>query len=351
MLIERDRHLKAERYERTPERTSYAKCFKPKQLKTRVGKLELSVPQTRDGKFYPSFLEQGLRSERALKISLAEMYIQGVSTRKVNTILSELCGFEVTSSEVSRASKELDEKLEAWRNQALGQYVYLILDERYEKIQVGGCIQDAAILIAYGINSLGKKRVLGVSVALSEAEIHWRTFLQSLVGRQLHGVKLITSDAHPGLKAAIKTVFPSVPWQRCQFHLQQNAQAYVPKQSMKKEVAKNIRHIFNAPNLEEAKRLLALTIVKYEKDAPKLSDWLENNITEGLQVFQMPEDHRVRLRTTNLAERMNREIKRRTQVVSIFPSEQSCERLISAVLAEIDDDWIESCHVYLKIND
>jgi transposase-like protein len=351
MLIERDRYLKAERYERTPERTSYANGFKPKQLKTRVGKLELSVPQTRDGQFYPSFLEQGLRSERALKIALADMYIQGVSTRKVDAILSELCGFKVTSSEVSRASKELDERLEAWRNQALGQHVYLILDARYEKVRLGACIQDTAVLIAYGVNAMGKKRVLGVSVALSEAEVHWRSFLQSLVARQLHGVKLITSDAHSGLRAAIRTVFPSVPWQRCQFHLQQNAQAYVPAQSMKKEVAKDIRHIFNAPSLDESKRLLNATILKYEKNAPKLSEWLENTIPEGLQVFQMPEEHRVKIRTTNLAERINREIKRRTQVVSIFPCDKSCERLITAVLIEIDDGWLESNHIYLKINE
>ena len=192
---------------------------------------------------------------------------------------------------------------------------------------------------------------LGVSVALSEAEVHWRTFLQSLVARQLHGVKLITSDAHPGLRAAIRTVFPSVPWQRCQFHLQQNAQAYVPQQSMKKEVAKDIRHIFNAPSLDESQRLLNSTILKYEKKAPKLCEWLENNIIEGLQVFKMPEEHQVKIRTTNLAERINRELKRRTRVVSIFPCDKSCERLISAVLVEIDDGWIESGHVCLKMNE
>lgn len=187
MLIERDRYLKADRYERTPERTGYANGFKPKQLKTRIGKLELSVPQTRDGQFYPSFLEQGLRSERALKISLAEMYIQGVSTRKVNAILSELCGFEVSSSEVSRAIKELDVQLEAWRNRELGQYVYLILDARYEKARQGGSIQDAAILVAYGIDVEGKRNILGVSVDISEAEVHWRKFLQmpNLMSRKL----------------------------------------------------------------------------------------------------------------------------------------------------------------------
>ena len=183
MLIERDRHLKAERYERTPERVSYANGFKPKQLKTRIGKLQLSVPQTRDGKFYPSFLEQGLRSERALKISLAEMYIQGVSTRKVNAILSEPCGFEVTSSEVSRAIKELDEQLESWRKRELGHYVYLILDARYEKVRVGGCVQDAAILIAYGINLEGKREVLGVSVAMSALSISFTTKCSSLCSK------------------------------------------------------------------------------------------------------------------------------------------------------------------------
>lgn len=351
MLIERDRYLKAERYERSPERTGYANGFKPKQLKTRVGKLELSVPQTRDGQFYPSFLEQGLRSERALKISLAEMYIQGVSTRKVNAILSELCGFEVSSSEVSRAIKELDEQLEAWRERELGHYVYLILDARYEKVRQGGCIQDAAILVAYGINLEGKREILGVSVDISEAEIHWRTFLQKLCKRKLHGLEMVTSDAHPGLKAAIKTVFPSVPWQRCQFHLQQNAQSYVPKVSMKKEVALDIRHIFNAPNIEEANRLLKLTIGKYEKSASKLSEWLEVSIPEGLQVFQMPKHHQIKIRTTNLAERVNREIKRRTQIISIFPSDKSCERLITAILVEMAEEWLDTDRVYLKMNE
>ena len=351
MLIERDRHLKAQRYERTPERVSYANGFKPKQLKIRIGKLQLSVPQTRDGKFYPSFLEQGLRSERALKISLAEMYIQGVSTRKVNAILSELCGFEVTSSEVSRAIKELDAQLESWRKRELGHYVYLILDARYEKVRVGACVQDAAILIAYGINLEGKREVLGVSVAMSEAEVHWRAFFQSMIERKFHGIKMITSDAHKGLKAAIRAVFPSVPWQRCQFHLQQNAQAYVPRVSLKKEVASDIRHIFNAPNDSEANRLLKSTISKYEKSAPKLSEWLEVSIPEGLQVFQMPKHHQIKLRTTNLAERVNREIKRRTQVVSIFPSEASCERLITAILVETADEWLGTDRIYLKMNE
>lgn len=210
ILIERDRHLQASSYERTASRTCYANGFKAKTLKTRLGFLSLSVPQTRDGTFYPSFLERGIRSERALKIALAEMYVQGVSTRKVTAILEELCGLEVTSAEVSRATKLLDKDLQAWRNRPLGQVVYLTLDARYEKVRHGNSVIDAAVLIAYGVAPDGKRNILGVSISLSEAEVHGRSFFESLVARGLHGVMLITSDAHAGLKSAIKAVFPSV---------------------------------------------------------------------------------------------------------------------------------------------
>lgn len=245
MRIERERYLNAGLYERTEARNGYANGFKPKQLKTRLGALNLQVPQVRSGDFYPSFLERGLRSERALKVSLAEMYIQGVSTRKVSAIIEELCGFEVTSTDVSRASTLLDEEFSLWRTRPLGYYRHLIVDARYEKVRQGGSVVDSAVLIAFGIDGAGKRHVLGVSVSLSEAEVHWRAFFESLVSRGLHGLIGITSDAHTGLKAALRAVFPSVPWQRCQFHLQQNAQKYVPKQSMKKEVAEDIRIICN----------------------------------------------------------------------------------------------------------
>ena len=349
-IIERDRHLHAQAYERTESRTGYANGFKPKTLKTRLGALNLAVPQVRDGDFYPSFLERGIRSERALKLSLAEMYIQGVSTRKVSSILEELCGLEVTSTEVSRASKLLDDEFSTWRNRPLSRYMYLILDARYEKVRQGGCVVDSAVLVAYGVGADGKRHVLGVSVSLSEAETHWRSFLESLVVRGLHGLTCITSDAHSGLKAAIRAVFPSVPWQRCQFHLQQNAQAYVPKQSMKKQVAEDIRNIFNACNRIEADRLLQLTIAKYEKSAPQLSQWMESNIPEGLSVFNFNSSHRRRLRTSNLAERVNREIKRRTKIACIFPNVESCQRLVTAVLIEISEEW-ETGKKYLPMND
>ena len=348
MRIERARYLNAEPYERTEARSDYANGFKPKQLKTRLGALNLQVPQVREGNFYPSFLERGLRSERALNLALAEMYIQGVSTRKVTAIVEELCGLEVTSMEVSRAAKLLDGEFSKWRARPLRQFSYLILDARYEKVREGGHVIDSAVLVAYGVDTQGIRHVLGVSVALSEAEIHWRSFLESLVARGLHGLTLITSDAHSGLKAALRAVFPSVPWQRCQFHLQQNAQAYVPKKNMKQEVAESIRSVFNAPNRAEADRLLKMAITTYEKTAPKLSEWMEENLPEGLTVFKFKASHRRRLRTSNLAERVNKELKRRTRVASIFPNITSCERLITGLLIEISEAW-ESGKVYLSM--
>ena len=266
MQIERSRHLKAEPYERSNDRQDYANGFKDKKLKTRIGALDLKIPQVREGGFYPSFLEKGLRSERALTLSMAEMYVNGVSTRKVQNIIKEMCDFNVSSSEVSRAAKLLDNELKNWRNRPLGSYRYLYLDARYEKIRCDGCVVDCAILVAIGVGEDGKRDILGISAKLSEQEVHWRGFLQDLQQRGLHGIELIISDAHSGLKAARKAVFPSVPWQRCQFHLQQNAQSYIPKKSLKKQVAFDIRSVFNAPNIDEAKRLLNIISEKYKKD-------------------------------------------------------------------------------------
>jgi putative transposase len=350
MVIERDRHLGAASYERNELRTGYANGFKAKGLKTRLGALELSVPQVRNGDFYPTFLERGIRSERALSASLAEMYIKGVSTRKVGAIIEELCGFQVSSSEVSRATKLLDEEFVQWRQRPLKLFKYLILDARYEKVRQGGSVVDSAVLVAYGVDDKGIRYVLGVSVSLSEAEVHWRSFLDGLVSRGLHGLLCITSDAHAGLKAAIRAVFPGVPWQRCQFHLQQNAQSYVPKISMRAEVADDIRTIFNAPDRDEADRLLKLIVTKYEKIAPKLSEWMETNVHESLNVFKLKKSHRKKLRTSNLAERVNRELKRRTKVVGIFPSAESCERLVTAVLVEISEEW-EMGKIYLSMEE
>ena len=347
MQAERQSYLGAGLYERSAERCGHANGYKPKTLKTRVGEVRFDVPQVREGGFYPGALEKGLRSERALTLSLAEMYVQGVSTRKVKAITEQLCGTAITSSQVSRAAAQLDQVLESWRNRPLGEFVYLYLDARYEKVRVDGQIRDVAILIASGVDPQGKRHILGVSVSMSEQEVHWRTFLQHLVARGLCGVQLITSDDHAGLKAARRAVFGGIPWQRCQFHLQQNASAYVPRRDMLKEVANDIRTIFNAPDRHTAEAYLAKTIQKYEQSASKLADWLEKNIPEGLTVFAFPVEHRRKIRTTNGLERVNQEVRRRTRVVRIFPNEASCLRLISAVLMEIDEAW-QTGRPYLK---
>jgi putative transposase len=348
MKIERADVLGAKPYERTETRRGYANGFKPKTLATRVGKVELQVPQTCDIEFYPKSLERGVRSERALKLAVAEMYVQGVSTRKVTEITQELCGLDVSSSQVSRAAKLLDDELRSWRSRPLAKSPYLILDARYEKVRHAGTVVDCAVLVAIGILPHGKRTVLGVSAKLSEAEVHWREFLQSLVDRGLHGIEMITSDAHEGLKAARKSVFPGVPWQRCQCHLQQNAAAYVPKVNMRSQVADDLRAVFNAPDANEANRLLKLAVEKYRNTAPKLADWMEQNVPEGLTVFSRPTAHRRRLRTSNMLERLNKEIYRRTRVATLFPNEAALLRLVSAVLAEVDEEW-QTGKTYLNI--
>jgi putative transposase len=274
-----------------------------------------------------------------LKLAIAEMYVNGVSTRRVSEIVEKLCGAEISSTQVSKAAQLLDEEIETWRNREIGQIKYLILDATYESVRMGVSVVSGAVLVTVGVTTEGKRRILGVSTSVSEAEVHWRTFLQSLLKRGLHGVELISSDDHSGLRAAMKSCFPGVPWNRCQFHLQQNAQGYVPKVGMRKEVARDIRTIFRAPSRQEADRYLNIAIEKYRKTAPKLSDWMEKNIPEGLEVFQVPYAYQRFLRTTNMVERQMKEIKRRTRVAMVFPNEKSLLRLVSAILMEVDEQW------------
>jgi putative transposase len=339
MKLERIQVLGAQPYQRTRERRGYANGFKPKTVDTRVGRLELAVPQTRGVAFYPTALERGTRSERALKLAVAEMYLQGVSTRKVTAVMEQLCGREVTSMQVSRAVEALDDELSKWRERALGEIPYLLLDARYEKVRVGGAVVSCSLLIALGVTPDGHRTILGASVSLSEAEVHWREFLARLQARGLHGVQLVTSDDHAGLRAALQARLPGVKWQRCQFHLAKNLIDHLPPNVSQPEASADLRAVFNAPNRAEADRLLDLMVAKYEPVAKKLAAWLEANVPEGLTVFDFPAEHRRRLRTNNGLERLNREIKRRTRVASIFPNENSLLRLATAVLMEIDDEW------------
>lgn len=339
MKMERTAYLQASPYERNAERIDYANGYKPKTLQTRIGELELTVPQTRNGGFYPSVIQKGVRSERALLTTIAEMYIQGVSTRKVTKILEELCGCQVSSSQVSRIVQSLDVELEAWRNRPLGHFSYLMVDARYEKVRYGHEIRDCAVLWAIGIRSDGQREILGVDVALSEAEIHWREFFLSLVARKLIGVSYIVSDDHPGLTGALKSVFPGVAWNRCHTHLARNTQDHVSKAANKVPVAQDVRAILQASDLETAQFLLNRFADRWASLEPKLVHWAQINIPQGFQVLALDHVYRRSLRSSNLIERFNREIKRRSRVVRIFPNTDSCLRLVSAILIEFNDDW------------
>ena len=342
MRLEREQFLNAATYERSSDRIGYANGTKPKKVDTRAGTITLDIPKTRDTEdpFYPQSLERGCRSSRALQVAVAEMYIRGVSTRDVEKVMGHFGLESLSSTQVSRATKQLDEELENWRNRPLGEIAYLIVDARYEKVRLDGIVRDVAVLSAIGIGADGNRQLLGVSVELSEAEVHWRSFLQSLTKRGMRGVKYIVSDDHAGLQAARKAVFGGTPWNRCQYHLAQNAIHHTPNQKIKKVIGAELRRVWDAENIDRANEELERLVQKYRDTAPKLAEWLEANVPEGLTVFQLPSKHRVRMRTSNAIERaVQQEIKRRTSKIRIFPNVESLLRLVTAVLVEIDEKW------------
>lgn len=352
MQIERERFLGAGHYERTPERHGYANDYKPKRIDTPAGTVNVQVPKTagHDGEpFYPQSLERGRRSVRSVMLAVAEMYVKGVSTRDAEAVMREFGIESLSSSQVSRAAKLLDDELEAWRNRPLGQVKYLILDARYEKMRHGGVVRDAAVLSAIGIGPDERRRVLGVSVALSEAEVHWRSFLESLVARGLRGVEFVVSDDHSGLRAARRAVLGGATWQRCQFHLARNAIHHAPNAEIRKRIGKQLKSIWTADDLPKAETALAELVASYRTSAPNLAAWLEENAPEGLAVFTLPEQHRRRLRTSNPMERsVQQELKRRTVKVRVFPSDEALLRLVTAVLVEIDEKWASDTKAYIK---
>lgn len=354
MRLERERHLGAEAYERNAERRGYANGYKPKTLDTPAGTVTVQVPKTRDTAepFFPQSLERGRRSCRAVMLAIAEMYVQGVSTRDAAKVMAEFGLKNLSSMQVSRAAALLDEELQAWRARPLSDTAYLLLDARYEKVREGGVVRDAAILSAIGIGPDGRRRVLGVSAALSEAEVHWRGFLDDLIARGLRGVRFIVSDDHAGLRAARQAVFPGALWQRCQFHLAQNAIHHAPSAAIRKRIGSELRRVWNAENLESAQEEVRRLVEVYRSSAPKLADWLESAVPEGLTVFRLPDHHRKRLRTSNPMERaIQQEIKRRTSKVRVFPNEAALLRLVTAILVEIDEDWATTDRVYIVMAD
>ncbi len=351
MRIERERFLRVGHFECSSERRGYANGSKPKKLDTPAGTVRLQVPKTagHEEPFYPQALERGRRSCRAVMLAVAEMYVKGVSSRSAEAVMKEFGLESLSSSQVSRAAALLDDELAAWRNRPLGEIRYLFVDARYEKVREAGVVRDAAVLSAIGVGPDERRRVLGVSCALSEAEPHWRAFLNSLVACGKRGLTFITSDDQPSLGAARQAVLAGVPWQRCQYHLAQNAIHHAPNLKIRKRIGEELRRIWNAPDLEGAQGELKHLLARYADSAPKLARWLEDSVPQGLTVFSLPKAHRRRLRTSNPIERaIQQEIKRRTVKVRVFPNEASLERLVTAILVEIDDKWATTDKPYIS---
>ena len=346
---EMDEALGAEKGERTPNRQGYRSGHYPRTLITRVGKLELRVPQDRQGRFRTEVFERYQRSEKALVGALAEMYIQGVSTRKVKAITEELCGHEFSASTVSRINESLDGELAKFAERRLEEeYPYLVLDARYEKVREDGVVRSQAVLVAIGINREGRRCVLGVGLANRESTTSWREFLLGLKQRGLRGVELVVSDDHAGLKQAIVEILPEAVWQRCWVHFLGNALDYLPRKA-NDDCLVELRWLYDRHDLEQARQDLAVWLNKWQAKYPKLCDWVEANIEETFTFYRLPVEHHKHLKSTNLLERINEEIKRRTLVVRIFPNAASCLRLVRALAAEIHEDWIEATR-YLNMD-
>jgi putative transposase len=339
----------AEKGERTAERIGYRSGYYDRKLVTRVGVLELRVPQDRAGRFSTQLFERYQRSEKALVSALVEMYVQGVSTRKVKAITEELCGHSFSASTVSEATVRLDEALKAFFTQRLEEsYPYLILDARYERAREAGVIASQAVLVAIGVDWEGRRQVLGVELANRESHSSWREFVVGLKHRGLAGVEFVVSDDHPGLRAAIREVLPEAVWQRCYVHFLRNALDYVPRK-VDDDCLMELRWFYDRRDLAEVKRDLAQWIAKWQAKYPKLVNWVEDNIEETLSFYRLPLPHHKHMKSTNMLERLNQEIKRRTLVVRIFPNPQSCLRLVRALAVEIHENWLEATR-YLNMD-
>jgi transposase-like protein len=332
--------LQAAPYERTEDRKGQRNGYKPRLLRTRVGTLNLLVPKDRDGRFQTCLFERYQRSEKALVLALQEMYLQGVSTRKVTEITETLCGTEFSKSQVSTLCGKLDAELETWRNRPLsGEYPYLIVDAQYHKVRQDSRVMPNGVLTVLGINREGYREVLAVECAHTENETTWATVFRELVDRGLQGVQLVISDDHKGLRNSIDRYFQGCQWQRCQVHYLRNLLKMVPKK-LAKTLADQLRDLFNAPERETAHERIKQLVSLCSENLPEVAEFLENTADEVLACFNFPEEHRKRIRSTNGLERFHEEIRRRTRVVRIFPNQQACIRLVSALAAEQHDLWV-----------
>jgi transposase-like protein len=342
--------LGAEKGERTPARLGYRAGYYSRTLVTRVGKLELRVPQDRDGRFSTELFERYQRSEQALVATLAEMYVQGVSTRKVKAITEELCGHAFSASAISAINKRLDDSLAAFARRPLAEpYPYLILDARYEKVREGGVVGSQAVLIAIGIDWDGRRQILAVEMANRESRSSWKDFLLGLRQRGLTGVELVVADDHAGLRAAIREVLTEAAFQRCYVHFLRNALDHLPRKA-DDDCLQELRWLYDRRSVEEARRDLSAWIAKWGSRYPRLVAWAEETIEETLTFYRLPRQHHKHLKSTNMLERLNEEIRRRTYVVRIFPNSASCCRLVRALAVETHENWLEA-HRYLNMND
>ena len=342
--------LGAEKGERTTARLGYRSGYYTRTLVTRVGKLELRVPQDRDGRFSTELFERYQRSEQALVATLAEMYVQGVSTRKVKAITEELCGHAFSASSISAINKRLDESLRAFAERPLGEpFPYLILDARYEKVREGGVVASQAVLIAIGVDWDGRRQILAVEMANRESRSTWKDFLLGLRNRGLHGVEFVVADDHAGLRSAIREVLAEAAFQRCYVHFLRNALDHLPRKA-DDDCLQELRWLYDRRSVEEARRDLAAWIAKWEARYQKLVAWVEQTIEETLTFYRLPRQHHKHLKSTNMLERLNEEIRRRTYVVRIFPNSDACRRLIRALAVETHENWLEA-HRYLNMND
>ncbi len=347
--LEMEECLQAGRYERSEERTGYRSGYYRRRLVTRVGTISLRVPQDRGGHFSTQVFEQYQRSEKALVAALAQMYVQGVSTRKVAAITEELCGHEFSASSISEITRRLDQQLQQFSQRGLEpEYPYVIVDARYERVREEGNIVSRAILVALGIDWEGRRQVLAVEYAQRESLNSWKEFLLKLKERGLHGVRLVVSDDHPGLKAAVREVLTEAWWQRCYVHFLRNALDYLPRKA-DDDCLQELRWMYERRDREEARRDLKAWLEKWAAKYPKLCEWVESNIEETWTYYRLPLAHHKHLKSTNLLERFNQEIKRRTLVVRIFPDEASCLRLIRAIAAETHEEWMEGSR-YLNMD-
>ena len=355
LLAQQDAHIQCGKHERSESRNGQRNGFKPRTIRTSVGELSVNIPQVRNSDepfqpFIPGF-EQGSRIDRSLNLAIAEMYLQGVSTRKVSAVMREICGGQgVSAAYVSRCTAELDEIFEAWRTRPLPPISHLYLDATYTKIRQDNRICDCAVFVAAGIHAeTGKRLILGISTGISEAAEHWAAFIQSLLDRGMTRPLGVTSDDHAGLRKALARTLTGVSWQRCQFHFQQNAQAYVTKVAYRKTAAARIRNIFNSCGRDAAMRAAQDTAGLFRRQGQsKLADWLMDNIEECLTFADCPLEVQRRLRTSNIMENINRQLKRRTNVIAIFPSEASLLRIVTAKAMDISDEWEgQSGRIYL----